>query len=427
MDKMESRKMFCVLTFQFYSNIITITIINILPIKKEGSIMNCVEVKEGIYFVGAVDWNVRSFHGYSTNRGATYNAYLIIDEKITLVDTVKAPFAGELMKRISSIIDPEKIDYIVSNHVEMDHSSAIPEVMKVAKNATIVTSDPFGLKGLQAHYGTGYKYLGVKAGDTLSLGKRSLTFVATPMLHWPDNMVAYCKEEKILFSNDAFGQHFASSKHFDVEVNLQEVFQEAKKYYANILMLYGKQAAKALEIVRSLELEMIAPSHGIIWTKYVEDILAKYEEFATGEPKEKAVIVYDSMWHSTEKMALSIVEGFARQGVIAKLYDLKENHVSDIMTEVLDAKYIAVGSPTLNNNMMPTVAGFLCYMEGLNPQDKKVFAFGSYGWGGQGVMKIHDKLKEMGCDMISEPIKTTYIPDCDTLHDIEEKVVQLVK
>lgn len=389
--------------------------------------MNCVEVKKGIYFVGAVDWNVRSFHGYSTNRGATYNAYLIIDEKVALIDTVKAPFAGELIRRISEIIDPEKIDYIVSNHVEMDHSSAIPEVMKVAKNATIVTSAPSGLKGLQAHYGSDYNYMAVKAGETLSLGKRSLTFVATPMLHWPDNMVTYCPEEKILFSNDAFGQHFASSKHFDVEVNLEEVYQEAKKYYANILMLYGKQAAKALEIVRTLDLEMICPSHGVIWTKHIPEILDKYEEFATGKPKNKALIVYDSMWHSTEKMAHAILEGFAKKGVETKLYDLKENHISDIMTDVLDAKYIAVGSPTLNNTMMPTVAAFLCYMEGLHPEDKKTFAFGSYGWGGQGVTKIQDKLNEIGLDVICDPIKTTYIPSEETLNEIESKVESLVQ
>ncbi|SET23031.1 FprA family A-type flavoprotein [[Clostridium] polysaccharolyticum] len=388
--------------------------------------MNCVEVREGIYFVGAADWNVRSFHGYSTNRGATYNAYLIIDEKITLIDTVKAPFAEELIRRISDIIDPSKIDYVVSNHVEMDHSSGIPAIMEVAKNAVIVTSAPSGLKGLQAHYGSDYNYMAVKAGETLSIGKRSLAFVATPMLHWPDNMVTYCPEEKILFSNDAFGQHFASSKHFDVDVNLEEVYQEAKKYYANILMLYGKQAAKALEIVRTLDLEMICPSHGIIWTKHIAEILDKYEEFATGKAKDKAIIVYDSMWHSTEKMAHAILEGFAKKGVETKLYDLKENHISDIMTEVLDAKYIAVGSPTLNNTMMPTVAGFLCYMEGLHPENKKAFAFGSYGWGGQAVVKIQDKLKEIGCEIICDPIKTTYIPSEEVLNTIETSIETLI-
>ena len=265
--------------------------------------MNQVMLREGIYYVGAVDWNVRSFHGYSTNRGATYNAYLIIDEKITLIDTVKAPFAGELIKRISEIIDPAKIDYVISNHVEMDHSSGIPAIMEVAKNATIITSAPSGRKGLEAHYGTNYKYQEVKGGDVLSLGKRSLAFVTTPMLHWPDNMVTYCPEEKILFSNDAFGQHYASSKHFDVEVNLDEVFHEAKKYYANILMPFGKQAAGALEIVKGLDLEIIAPSHGVIWTEHIQDILKKYEEFAVGDLEDLAVVfmipcgILRKKWH----------------------------------------------------------------------------------------------------------------------------------
>ncbi len=388
--------------------------------------MNRVELREGIYYVGAVDWNVRSFHGYSTNRGATYNAYLIIDEKITLIDTVKAPFADELLDRIREIVDPADIDYIISNHVEMDHSSAIPAVMKEAVNATIITSEPSGIKGLTAHYGE-YKYQAVKAGDTLSLGKRSLTFVATPMLHWPDNMVTYCPEEKILFSNDAFGQHYASSRHFDTEVNLDEVYHEAKKYYANILMPFGKQAVKALEIVKSLPLDIIAPSHGVIWTDHINEILAIYEEYATAATKTGAVIVYDTMWHSTEKMAHSILEGFAKAGIPAKLFDLKENHISDIMTDVLTAEYVCVGSPTLNSTMMPTVAAFLCYMRGLSPEGKKGLAFGSYGWGGQGINEIQHEMERMGIEMMMEPIKTTYIPAKELLSEIETHISDIVK
>ena len=388
--------------------------------------MKKIEIKPGIYYVGTVDWNVRSFHGYSTNRGATYNAYLIVDEKIALVDTVKAPFAGELIERIREIIDPEKIDYVISNHVEMDHSGAIPEVMKVAKNAKIVTSAPSGLKGLQAHYGCEYDYVPVKAGDSLSLGKRSLTFVATPMLHWPDNMVTYCPEEKLLFSNDAFGQHFSPSKIFDDEVNMDEVMAEAKKYYANILMLYGKQAAKALEIVKGLDIDMIAPSHGVVWRSYIDRIFEAYEAYATGKEEETALVVYDSMWQSTEKMAKAILEGFAIKGITAKLYDLKQNHISDIMTEVLTAKYICVGSPTLNNTMLPTVASFLCYMKGLAPKDKLGFAFGSYGWGGQGVMEVNESLKGIGIELISEPIKINYIPTTEQLRELENKVVEML-
>lgn len=387
--------------------------------------MEVVKLRDDIYYVGAVDWNVRSFHGYTTNRGATYNAYLIIDEKITLIDTVKASFAGELLQRISEIIDPSKIDYIVSNHVEMDHSGAIPAVMEVAKNATIITSAPSGLKGLQAHYGDQYKYQTVKAGDTLSLGKRSLTFVATPMLHWPDNMVTYCSEEKILFSNDAFGQHYASSKHFDDEVDMCLVMQEAEKYYANILMPYGRQANQALDIVRTLPLEMIAPSHGVIFRSHIAEILDQYTYYCNGVNDRKALVVYDSMWHSTEKMAMAILEGFKRAGVECILYDLKENHISDIATQVLKAEYLVVGSSTLNANILPTVAAFLTYMKGLSPKEKKGFVFGSYGWGPQSTAILQKEFEALRIETIMDPIKINYIPTKEQLREIEDKVAEI--
>lgn len=389
-----------------------------------GHIMNIVGLKKGIYSVGSVDWNARSFHGYSTARGITYNAYLIIDEKITLIDAVKDVFVEDLIDRISEIIDPCKIDYLVSNHVEMDHSGGIPAIMKIAKNATIVTSDPSGIKGLKAHYGDGYNYMGVKPGDSLSLGKRTLQFVPTPMLHWPDNMVTYCPEEKILFSNDAYGQHYATSKAFDDEVDLSIALAEAKKYYANILMLFKAQAAKAIEITKSLDIDIIAPSHGVIWRSHIKDILEAYEYYSDDKTEDVALVIYDSMWHSTEKMAHAIVEGFKKKGVSAQLLDLKENHISDIITEVLKAKYIVVGSSTLNNNMLPTVGGFLTYLRGLTPKGdkKKAFAFGSYGWGGQSVGQVNDELVKLGYDIILEPMKVNYVPTKEQLKEIENTV-----
>lgn len=387
--------------------------------------MKKIELKPGIYAVGAVDWNVRSFHGYTTNRGATYNAYLILDEKVTLIDTVKAPFAPELLARIREIIDPEKIDYVVSNHVEMDHSGAIPAVMAVAKNAVLVTSSPAGINGLKAHYGDSYQYLPVKAGDTISLGKRNLVFTGTPMLHWPDNMVTYCPEEKLLFSNDAFGQHFASSKLFDDENELSVVLEEAQKYYANILMPYGKQLQKTLPLIEGLEIEMIAPSHGVVWRSHVNEIIAKYQYYCKEEVEDKALVIYDSMWHSTEKLALSIAEGFAKKGTQTKLYDLKVNHISDIMTEVLKANYIAVGSPTLNSGMLPTVAGFLSYLKGLTPKNKKAFAFGSYGWGGQSIAMVEEALKACGYEIILDAVKVNYIPTEHQLKELENQIAEL--
>lgn len=386
--------------------------------------MKAIEVKKGIYWVGAVDWSVRNFHGYTTNRGATYNAYLIIDEKITLIDTVKAPFAGELLARIRSVVDPEKIDYVVSNHVEMDHSGALPVIMKACPNAKVVTSAPSGIKGLTAHYGE-YDYMPVKGGDTLSLGERSLAFVTTPMVHWPDNMVTYCPEEKILFSNDAFGQHYASNGRFDDQEPLNVVLQEAKKYYANIVMPYSKQAGGAVTACGGLDFEMICPSHGVIWRSHIKEILEAYGKWTSGATEEKALVVFDSMWHSTEQMALAVLEGFTQKGICAKLFDLKCCHNSDILTDVLDCTYIAVGSPTLNNQMLPTVASFLCYLKGLSPKYRKAFAFGSYGWGGQSIGLVEDELKASGFDICLDKIRIQYVPKEEQLLEITEKVKNL--
>lgn len=388
--------------------------------------MNITELKKGIYWVGAVDWNVRLFHGYTTNRGSSYNAYLIIDEKVTLIDTVKAPFAKELIDRISEIIDPSKIDYLVSNHVEMDHSGAIPDVMRVMPNATIVTSAPSGLNGLKAHFGNDYNYMAVKAGESLNIGSRNLNFVPTPMLHWPDNMVTYCPEEKILFSNDALGQHFASSKHFDDENNMDEVFQEAEKYYANILMPYNTQSRKAMQIISELEIDLIAPSHGIIWRKHWKDIITMYEKWSNGADDSKALVIFDSMWHSTEIAANIIAETFARAGKTVKIYDLKESHISDIMTDVLTSKYIAVGSPTLNNNMLPTVAGFLTYLKGLTTKDKIGMAFGSFGWSGQSIAQVEEALKNCGYELPFGMFRYLYVPKKIQLEDMVNKITELI-
>lgn len=387
--------------------------------------MNKIEIKPGIYYVGVVDWNLRNFHGYSIHKGTTYNAYLIVDEKIALIDTVKAPFAKELLERIEEIIDPARIDYLISNHVEMDHSGSIPAVMQAAANAVLVTSAPNGLKGLKAHYGDHYNYMEVKAGDTVSLGKRTLAFVGTPMLHWPDNMVTYCPEEKILFSNDAFGQHYTSSRHFDDEVNLSDVMQDAAGYYANILMPFGAQARKALAIVEGLDIGIIAPSHGIIWRSHVKKILEAYHNYADGLTEDTALVIYDSMWHSTEAMAHSIAEGFDRRGTRVFLLDLKENDLSDIVTQVLTARYLVIGSPTLNNNLLPNVAALLSYLRGLQPKGKKGFAFGSYGWGGQSIGMVNQALEELDVEIILPPVKMNYIPSAEQLKDLENKVAAL--
>lgn len=383
--------------------------------------MKAVEIRKGIYWVGAIDWHIRNFHGYTTNRGATYNAYLILDEKVTLIDTVKGMFSDELLERISDVIDPAKIDYIISNHVEMDHSGALPAMVKACPNATIITSAPSGLKGLTAHYGN-LNYKPMKTGDTLNIGARNLNFVTTPMLHWPDNMVTYCPEERILFSNDAFGQHYATSERFDDETDLHVAMEEAQKYYANIVMCYGKQAANAWNVVHQLGLDMIAPSHGIIWRSHIDTIMDAYKRWSANEPESGAIVVFDSMWHSTEIMAKTIAEAFANKGVSVKLYDLKTTHRSEIVPEILDRKYIAVGSPTINNQMMPEVAAFLCYLKGLSPKNREAFAFGSYGWGGQSIGQVEEELKGCGFNICLDKIRVNYIPKKEDLEAITAQV-----
>ena len=385
------------------------------------------EVKPDIWWVGGIDWNERMFHGYTTEAGITYNAYLIMDEKITLIDTVKPKFADELIQRISQIVDPSKIDVVITNHVEMDHSGALPRIHEIAPQAQIYASNPQGVKGIAAHYGI--EAIGVKTGDSISIGRRTLTFVQTPMVHWPDNMVTYCPEDKILFSNDAFGQHFASSKRFDVENDMSEVMHQARKYYANIVQPYSMQASKALEVVKGLDLEVIAPSHGVIWTEHIPDILAAYEDFTSGKVEEKALIVYDSMWESTAKMAKAICEAFIEEGVPAQYVDLKRRHESDIMTEFLDAKYICIGSPTLNSQMLPTVAGFLTYMRGLSPKnDQRVgIAFGSYGWAPLGPKNVGKVLEECGFQLPVDTLTQNWIPSQEVLDGIQQTVRTMIE
>jgi flavorubredoxin len=382
--------------------------------------MKAVKIRENIYWVGGIDWDLRNFHGYLTQRGSTYNAYLIIDEKITLIDTVKYYLCDEMISRIKSVIDPSKIDCIISNHVEMDHSGSLPAMAKIAPNATIYTS-PNGLKGLTEHYKSGLNLKAVNNGESICTGKYNFNFVLTPMVHWPDNMITYLAEERILFSNDAFGQHIASSERFDDEYAPDIIMMEARKYYANIVLPYSEQVKKALAAASALKIDIIAPSHGIIWRKNIPSILASYTEWSANKTVDKALIIYDTMWNSTKKIAFAVAQALENHGCRTTMMSLQTNHISDILTEVIDAKYICVGSPTLNNNMMPTVAAFLTYMKGLAPKGRTGLAFGSYGWGGQSVGQVEEVLKSSGFTML-ESIKVKYIPDDETLKNITQKL-----
>lgn len=386
--------------------------------------MKAIEVKEGIYWVGAIDWNLRNFHGYLTQRGSTYNAYLILDEKITLVDTVKAGLTDEMMARIRSLIDPSQIDYIVSNHTEMDHSGAIPELMKVAPKAQIIAS-PKGVAGLKEHYPGTYNYQEVESGTVLNMGRRSLHFILTPMVHWPDNMMGYIPEEKMLFSNDAFGQHLASSERFDDEYPIDITMLEARKYYANIVLPYSRQVQKALAAASNLTIDIIATSHGIIWRKHVKEILQAYNEWSQNEVHKKALIVYDTMWHSTEMMARAIQDAFEDKGYLTNLLSLQHHHISDIMTEVIGAEYICVGSPTLNGKMLPTMASFLTYLSGLAPKNRKSVVFGSYGWGPKMIEDMSQMLEAAGMEVLAKE-KIKYIPSESELNELKAKIMEVI-
>lgn len=389
--------------------------------------LNAIEISPKVWWVGGIDWNERLFHGYTTERGITYNAYLIMDEKITLIDTCKATFADELVQRISQVVDPAKIDVVITNHVEMDHSGSLPVIHKIAPNAEIYASAGAGVNELRAHFGI--EATPVKTGDTLCIGERTLSFVTTPMVHWPDNMVAYSDVDKILFSNDAFGQHFATTKRFDDENDMCEVMKQAKKYYANIVWPYGMQAGRALAAVKGLELKMIAPSHGCIWRSHIDEIIAKYEEWTTYQTQEKAVVVFDSMWHSTESMAREICDAFIAEGISAQLIDVKSTHISDIMLYMCDARYVAVGSPTLNSNMLPTVASFLTYMRGLSPKNEQRIglAFGSYGWAPLGPKQVYAELENAKFQLPVPVVAQQWVPSEENLAELQGTVRKMIE
>ena len=389
--------------------------------------LNAIEISPKVWWVGGIDWNERLFHGYTTEAGITYNAYLIMDEKITLIDTCKATFSNELVQRISQVVDPAKIDVVITNHVEMDHSGSLPVIHKIAPNAQIYASAGAGVNEVKAHFGI--EATPVKSGDTLNIGERTLTFVTTPMVHWPDNMVTYSDVDQILFSNDAFGQHYATTKRFDDENDLCEIMKQAKKYYANIVWPYGMQTHKALEAVKGLELKMIAPSHGCIWRSHIDKILEKYEAWTTYQTEEKAVVIFDSMWHSTEMMAREICDSFIAEGISAKLIDVKASHISDIMTDLCDARYVAVGSPTLNSNMLPTVASFLTYMRGLSPKnDQRIgLAFGSYGWAPLGPKQVYEELEKAKFNLPVPVITQQWIPSEENLAELQATVKKIIE
>ncbi len=374
-----------------------------------------VNISAGIDWVGHIDWGVRDFHGYKTDAGSTYNAYLIRDEKTALIDTVKGIYSSGLLARVAQLTDLSAIRYVICNHAEPDHSGGLSAVMAVCRNAELVC-DARCRDALQMHYDTnGWKWRIVSDGESISLGKRSMSFLETPMVHWPESMFTYVPEEKLLFSMDAFGQHYASSCRFDDEEPLDKVMREAKKYYANIVMLYGRQIAKVLERAAGLEIKIIAPSHGVIWRKNLDVILSAYRDWVVCRPVAKVLVIYDTMWKSTELMAEAIVDGVADRGVEVRLFNVRNTHITTLAEEVLDCAALAVGSPTLNMTLMPQVAAALTYLKGLKPAGKCGIAFGSYGWAKGGVKAIEEYMASMNVEMVGESIEAQFVPTEDVL------------
>jgi len=372
--------------------------------------MNNVKLSESVYFVGAVDWNLRDFHGYTTPRGVTYNSYLIVDEKICLIDTVKEPFAQELLDRVSQIVDPAKIDYIITNHIEPDHSGALPAVMARAPQAKVLLTE-HGRTGIIKHYQQNYDFQVIKEGDVLDLGRNKLQFVPVPMLHWPDSMICYLTGEQILFSNDVFGQHISTTKRFDDENDISEVMYEAEKYYANILQLFGKTVVKAIDRVKALPVKLVAPSHGIVWRTHIPEIIARYQDWGQGKTTGKVIIAYDTMWGSTELMARQILDGVAAAGATGKLYRMSTADRSEVVRDILEAGGLLIGSSTLNNGMLPNMGALLTYLKGLRPAGKIGAAFGAYGWGGGAHKAIEEMLTGAGIALEQPGVSLKWVPD----------------
>ncbi|MFZ3384553.1 MAG: flavodoxin domain-containing protein [Candidatus Methanoperedens sp.] len=377
-----------------------------------------VELKEGVYWVGVVDWNIKQFHGheYSTHRGTTYNAYLIIDEKVALVDTVWSPYSQEMIQNIEKIIDVKKIDYVIANHAEVDHSGGLPELMELIPNATVVVSEK-GRESIPKHYHKDWNFKVVKTGDSISLGKNNLVFVAAPMLHWPDSMFTYLTGKNILMPNDAFGMHFASSSRFNDEVDEIEVYQEAIKFYANILTPFSDLVIRKIDEFKKLNIpvDIIAPSHGIMWRKDPLQIVNTYYEWAQGKNDGSVVIIYDTMWKATEKMGQAIGDGLEKEGVKYKLFNMAVCDRNDVLTEVFKTKGIIIGSPALNNGLLPTIKPILEDLKGLKFKNKVGAAFGSYGWSGENVKHIEETLEKAKIKILLEGIKFKWQPSKEEL------------
>lgn len=379
-------------------------------------------ISNKVTWVGKIDWELKYFHGneYSTRKGSSYNSYLIKDEKTVLIDTVWQPFDKEFVTRLKKEVDLREIDYIIMNHNEIDHSGALPELMREIPETPIYCTAN-GAKIIKGHYHKDWNFQIVKTGDTLAIGDSTLTFIEAPMLHWPDTMFTYMSSENILFSNDAFGQHYATEALYNDTTDQGELFAEAIKYYANILTPFSKMVVKKIEEVLALHLpvDMICPSHGIIWKDHPTQIVEKYVEWAKDYQENQITIVYDTMWNSTRKMAEAIAKGITLSDpeVKIKLMNASKEDKNDIITEVFKSKLILMGAPTVNNGYLYSLGGILEMMKGLKFKNKKAAAFGSYGWSGEAVKLLTQHLSDAGFVIVNDGLRKLWVPDEESLED----------
>ncbi|MCD6416657.1 MAG: flavodoxin domain-containing protein [Planctomycetes bacterium] len=376
------------------------------------------KLKEGVYWVGVVDWDARHFHGQelSMRRGTTYNAYLICDEKTVLVDAVAEPFQGQLIANISEIIAPAEIDIVVANHSESDHSGALPAVLRHAPDAAVVVSKR-GAESVEGHYHRPWNFRKMQTGDRIDIGRQELLFVEAPMLHWPDSMFTYLTGDNILMSNDAFGQHYATALRFNDQVNQDELYEEALKYYVNILTPFSGAVARKIDelLALGLPVDVIAPSHGVIWRSDPLQIANKYKEWAAQKPENRAVILYDTMWNATRRMAEAIGQGLAEEGVDCKLIHVGVSDRNDALVEVFKSRTIVLGSPTFNNGLLPGIMPILEDIKGLKFKHKLGAAFGSYGWSGEAVKIIEKHFEDSKIPLAREGIRCKWRPRSEDL------------
>ncbi|MFA6408782.1 MAG: FprA family A-type flavoprotein [Gammaproteobacteria bacterium] len=397
--------------------------------------LQAIKITDRVYWVGAIDWALRDFHGYHTSKGSTYNAYLILGEEPILVDTVKGPFVSEMIERIKSVIPLEKIQYIISNHAEMDHSSGLPEMIQLASPKKIFTSQA-GVQALRDHFHQLPDILcKVANGETLTLGNTNLKFIATKMLHWPESMFTYFADEGVLFSQDAFGMHLATQEIFAEHNDPATLYREAGTYFANILLPYSPLVLQLFKNIEALNLsiQLVAPVHGPIWrkTEDIQKIFSWWKKWAEQKIYPKVVIAYDTMWQSTAKMAIAIADGVIQEpGITPLVMPLSSNERSSVAFELLEAGALLLGSPTLNQQTLPSIADLICYLKGLKRKNLFGQCFGSYGWGAESITILKEEMQKMFITLIDDPIKARYVPTSDVLSTcsiLGKKIAKLIK